>query len=217
MKYKFIDIGCGHHSVSSDIFGTDVRGMYVEPIKEYLEILPYGKNIVKENCAIFESEGEITLNAIVIENPKYFTNQEISQIVIDKKKKKEFARKYNGSGQSSIFDFKKISHKIKDRFKKITVKCLTVEQLFKKHNVSEVDFLKIDVEGAEEMILKQLIKLLEDDFLKINQEIKFEYNHLSNLQNLDNLRDYICEKFKYKWKFQKSLPWNEDIILTKII
>ena len=54
MKYHFIDIGCGHSSVSSDIYGTadDIFGMYVEPIKEYLDVLPNGKNIKNENHAL---------------------------------------------------------------------------------------------------------------------------------------------------------------------
>jgi hypothetical protein len=38
MKYKFIDIGCGSFDVSSDYYGNDVVGIYVEPIKEYLDV-----------------------------------------------------------------------------------------------------------------------------------------------------------------------------------
>jgi len=106
MKYQFIDIGCGHQSVSTDIFGTsdEVFGIYVEPIKQYLDVLPEGKNIIKENCAIYDSIGEIEFNAIIKNNPRYFSNKEISAIVQDPNRLNDYISKYGNSGQSSFLD-----------------------------------------------------------------------------------------------------------------
>lgn len=214
MRFQFIDIGCGHQSVSSDIYGTsdEIFGMYVEPIKEYLDVLPSGKNIIKENCAIYDKSGDIEFNAIIRNNPRYFSNKEISDIVQDPNKLNHYISKYGNSGQSSFLDLgpNLITQKIK-------VKTLSLEQLFLKHNVTEIENLKIDVEGYEEHLLTQLYELMENNKVKILKEIKFEYNHLSNLHVLNRLTKLFCENFEFHSRYEKSLPWNEDMILTKII
>ena len=96
MNYKFIDIGCSHFAVSSDLFGTDVKGIYVEPIKEYLDCLPEGENIIKECCAITEEDGEAILNSIVVKDPVYFSSSEMQKIIKDLKLNPEFLNKYRG-------------------------------------------------------------------------------------------------------------------------
>lgn len=213
MKYHFIDIGCGHQSVSSDIFGTsdEIFGMYVEPIKSYLDVLPSGKNIIKENCAIHNSIGEIEFNAIIKNNPRYFSNKEISSIVKDHNRLNDYISKYGNSGQSSFLN---LDSKLPTQ--KIKVKTITLEELFLKHNVTEIVNLKIDVEGYEEHLLLQLYNLLKANKVKITNELKFEYNHLSNLTELDRLTKLICSEFGFIARYEKSLPWNEDMICTKI-
>lgn len=208
MNYKFIDIGTGHHSVSSDIFGTEVRGMYVEPIQQYLDVLPNGTNIIKENCVISNINGIVEFNAILVDNPKYFSNNEMINIVENKNKLTEYLKKYDRSGQSSLNVFLKNSKKIK-------VVSLTLKNLFEKHNVTSIDYLKIDAEGHEEVILKQLITLLHNKKISINNEIKFEYNNLSDKKKLDNIANIFCDKFNFNKIYSQSLPWNEDIILVK--
>jgi FkbM family methyltransferase len=210
MNYKFIDIGTGHHSVSSDIFGTDVLGIYVEPIKEYLNVLPSGKNIIKENCVISEKDGEIKFNAVIVDNPKYFSNDEISKIATNKNLLDEYIKKYSTSGQSSI--------SIKtEKSKLVLVKSMTLKSLFEKHNVTSVDYLKIDVEGHESVILKQLLGLLFNKKIIINCEIKFGYNYLSDMKKLNSITNSICELINFSKNYSKTLPWNEDLILKKNI
>lgn len=213
MKYQFIDIGCGHQSVSSDIFGTsdEIFGIYVEPIKQYLDVLPEGKNIIKENCAIYDSIGEIEFNAIIKNNPRYFSNKEISAIVQDPNRLNDYISKYGNSGQSSFLD---LSPKLPTQ--KIKVKTLTLEELFLKYNVTEIENLKIDVEGYEEHLLLQLYDLMKLNKVKITNQLKFEYNYLSNLPELDKLTKLICSEFAFTAKYETSLPWNEDMICTKI-
>lgn len=52
--------------------------------------------------------------------------------------------------------------------------------------------------------------------VKITNELKFEYNYLSNLIELDKLTKLICNEFGFTAKYETSLPWNEDMICTKI-
>lgn len=214
MKYKFIDIGCGHQSVSSDIFGTNVVGMYVEPIKEFIDVLPSGPNIIKENCVISDIEGEVIFNAI-IPNPndiKYFSNVQMARIVKNERSLEKYNKIYDRSGQSSLYEYENL----KDLTKKIVVKSLTLESLFKKHKVTEIDYLKIDVEGAEHIVLKQLINLLDNKKVIINKQIKFEYNMMSKDKVvLDNLMKIIKVNHNFDNKYEHTLPWNEDMVMNK--
>ena len=207
MNYKFIDIGCGMHSVSSDIFGTEVKGIYVEPIKEYLDILLSGKNIRKECCVISDKEGLLYFNAVVANNPKYYSQKKFEYVYNNTSLSNYYAHKYDGSGQSSL----EVKHPLS---KKIKVKSVTLENFFKKYNVTSVDYLKIDVEGHEEVVLNQLIDLLLNKKIKINTELKFEYNKLSDLKKLDVLTNKICEILGFESRFNHHI-YDEDMILTK--
>lgn len=212
MKYHFIDIGCGHQSVSSDIFGTsdEIFGIYVEPIKSYLDVLPAGKNIIKENSAIFDCSGEIYFNAIIKDNPRYFSNKEMSEIVKDPNKEAEYIRAYGNSGQSSFFNLPNLKPQ------KIKVKTMSLDELFLKYDVTEIQNLKIDVEGYEENLLLQLYDLMKSNKVKITNELKFEFNYMSDLVKLRELTNLICNEFGFTPRYEKSLPWNEDMVCTKI-
>ena len=207
MNYKFIDIGCGMRSVSSDKFGTEVKGIYVEPIKEYLDILPNGKNIIKECCVISDKEGLLDFNAVVANDPKYYSQNKFEYVNSHAELLKNYLHKYSGAGQSSL----NVKHPLS---KKIKVKSVTLEDFFKKHNVTSVDYLKIDVEGHEEVILIQLIDLLKRKKIKINTELKFEYNLWSDLKKLDVLTEKLCEILGFESRFQHHI-WDEDMVLTK--
>ena len=121
----------------------------------------------------------------------------------------DYISKYGNSGQSSFLDLKLPTQQIK-------VKTITLEELFLKHNVTEIHNLKIDVEGYEELVLLQLYNLMKSNKVKITNELKFEYNYLSNLIELDKLTKLICNEFGFKSRYETSLPWNEDIVCTKI-
>lgn len=215
MMYHFIDIGCSHQSVSSDIYGTadDIFGMYVEPLKEYLDVLPSGKNIIKEDCAIHDQSGVLEFKALIADNPRYFSNAEMVKIVKNKKLREDYNRKYPGSGNSSFLN----TGYWQNYEKKILVKTITLEELFFKHNVTEIENLKIDVEGYEESLLLQLYDLMKSNKVKITNELRFEYNYLSNLSELDKLTKLFCSEFEFTAKYETSLPWNEDMVLTKEI
>lgn len=206
MHYKFIDIGCGHSNVSVDIYGLDVRGLLVEPIKEFCDVLPNSTKVIIENCAITNYDGELEIN---------ITNQDMRDLIYfpinvlkTKKHAERLHKKYKIYGSESII------HK-DGKPNKRKVPCFTLETLLKKYNIDELDVLKIDVEGHEAIILKQVIHLLETKRLKINEYIIFEYNDLSNKTELDNIVNIINEQFGYTHEF-KTLGWNEDIIMTKI-
>ena len=72
-----------------------------------------------------------------------------------------------------------INHLIKhgckiEKIKKLKVKCLHINQLFEKYNITDLDILYIDAEGIDDLILKSI------DFNKINiSKIYFENLHIT--------------------------------------
>ena len=95
------------------------------------------------------------------------------------------------------------------------VKTLSLNSFLNKHNVTSVDYLKIDVEGYEESILKQLLPIMQKGDLKINKELRFEYNQLSDKQALLKLAEKICSVGGFKKEYS-YVGWDEDMVLIKI-
>lgn len=68
---------------------------------------------------------------------------------------KLFAREQYGASSSSILK------RNRDEKKSIEVDCITLQDFIKREEISEVDFLKMDVEGAEFLILPTIKSFLE--------------------------------------------------------
>jgi FkbM family methyltransferase len=215
MKYTFIDIGCSHFSVSVDTFGLDVNGLLIEPIKEYCNVLPHSKTVQIENSAIGTERGIASFNACIPENLKYFTSQEMNEIIDDPVKQHEFVNQYGGSGLSSFLNSDKLDIS-KETLNIINVNVITLQDLVEKYNITEIDYLKIDVEGFESIVLEQLVVLLDNNIIKINKEIRFEYNRLGSdtKEEMDNAYLHICEKYGFTAKFIND-RWDLDMVLTK--
>lgn len=92
----------------------------------------------------------------------------------------------------------------------LEVKCLTLKSLFEKYDVTEIGLFKVDTEGHEAVIIKQLIDLMNDG-IKVNNKIYFEYNHLSDKLELDKIADDICKLHGFVKKYD-----GPNISLTKI-
>lgn len=214
MNYKFVDIGCAYFSVSTDIFGTECNGLLIEPIEEYINVLPTGENIRKECCAISTFDGEMEMNVVVRKKDlRYLPINEVVKYFTDFQymKRNDF---HTDDGSSSFTD--PIYILDKEKLEKRKVICSTLKTVFVKHDVTEIDYLKIDVEGYENIVLSQLIELLDNGKLRISKEIKFEYNKLSDLKELDQLSDLICQKHGFTKQFKKTNFMDEDMVLSKI-
>lgn len=215
MKYVFIDIGCGTFGVSSEIYGTNVKGMYVEPIKQFLDVLPGSDSIDKVNVAITDFIGEQKMDVwMLAKQIKYYTeNQLISA-------KKTIEKKgiicpsldhilYQGCG-TLIENRECIPHEAT----KVNVKCITLKKLFDDYNIEEVDHIKIDVEGHENIVLNQLLDIMRTTNFKINNILQFEWNGLTDRDELMELAECFANEFSFKIT-HKHEYWNEDLILIK--
>lgn len=83
-----------------------------------------------------------------------------------------------------------------EKIKKLKVKCLHINQLFYKYNISDLDILYIDAEGIDDLIIKSI------DFNKINiSKIYFENLHITQY----DVYEYLENK---GYKITKNLGKN---------
>ncbi|MDP1710367.1 MAG: FkbM family methyltransferase [candidate division WWE3 bacterium] len=95
------------------------------------------------------------------------------------------------SGKRAFFlaRFSPLSSFFVRRGNKISVDCVTLKDIFKKHSLETLDLLKLDCEGAEYEILYET----PPEILKRIKEIRLEYHLLpAKRANPDDLTDFLC-------------------------
>lgn len=152
-------------------------GIYIEPIKQHYDNLP---ECIKENVAISNYNGTATMY--------YIPNELIEQHNLPRWVK----------GCNSIH----IPHKSLNEYSKYihhhTVQVLRMIDIITKYNVTHIDYLKIDTEGHDCIILNDYFDTCDIRPLKI----MFEYNVLSNkesvlkLVNRLNSMGYMCKEHR---------------------
>lgn len=107
-------------------------------------------------------------------------------------------------GISSIIDrpvFKKLGQDIK----KVSVKCMTLDEYCKSNNVELIDFVKIDVEGAEKMVIEGASEMLKKKKIKAGL---FEYG--STLKNAGtSAQEIVTILESYGYNIVKFLSKND--------
>lgn len=158
MRY-FIEIGCNSYDTLLHLCDEGWTGVLIEPIKEEIEkIIRFDlKNCFYENCAISEKGGDIEF---------FFVPG---------------ATDWSSLSESHI---RKINPDCE--IQKRIVPSKSFDQLAEKYNFPQIDFLKIDAEGSDYMILKSI------DYNKHRiAMIKFEHHHMTEdqLQEISILMD----------------------------
>lgn len=151
-----------------------VKGLFIEPVKEYFDRLP---DCNKENLAVSNYSGQIDLFYIPSK-------------VIEKNGLPSWLRGCNSVGKihDTILKNGWESHCIKD-----VVEVVRIKSLIEKHNINKIDFLKIDTEGHDCIILNDFF-----DTVKILPKIiQFESNVLSDEKEVSKLIDRLT-KIGYK-------------------
>lgn len=133
-KGFYVDVGAHHpvdDSVTKLFYLKGWRGINVEPQIEQFKLLNNDrKEDINLNIGISDSPGELKL------------------------------RSYESSGLSTFSEVQKdeLSGRIDDpgtsRYKEYSVKVDTLKNIFKKHKVKKIHFMKVDVEGYEYNVLK---------------------------------------------------------------
>lgn len=223
MKYDFIDIGCSIFDVSVDEYGLEASGILVEPVKEFIDVLPCSKTVLKENCAISFFNGESEFYAIIDKEKKlrYWSAKEVNEdldenFVIEKSETGHRLTPFH-MGTSSFHDPREEDFVRDARPYKVNVKTMRLKEFFEKYDVTSIEQLKLDCQGHDVFIVCQLIKLLRKKTIKVNKII-FEYVdwHPFNKTNgiADKLVEILEKEFNYTSIRTNKNYWSHDMELT---
>jgi len=157
-----IDIGAhiGIFAVFAAQFAKNGKIYAFEPMPENFEML-------RNNIGINKSTNIISVN----------------KAVSDKKGEKELYLSKDNTGEHSfIFN--------EDKSKKVKVKTISLKDIIDEYNLTKINFLKIDCEGAEYEIL---LNSPQDIFHKI-EKISMECHYIDKTRNIFSLKKYLEEQ-----------------------
>lgn len=140
MRYDYVEIGTSYFDtlIQDPSAGT---GLSIEPIREYLDMLPNREGCVKVNAAITDKDGEVDVYLV---EKNDVTSHSLPEWVCG----------CNSVCQPHPTVLKLLSEKNLEHLMRIRkVQAICVETLFEKYNIQSVDTLKIDVEGKDGHIL----------------------------------------------------------------
>lgn len=192
MKYEFIEIGTSDFRTLAQ--STISKGISVEPVKHYLDRLPNRDNLIKVNKAISDTNGYVDVYYVDSNKIMYYNYP-------------NWLRGCNSinNPHPTVTKFC-LDNNVKDLVIVEQVETITLFDLFAEHNVTEIDFLKIDTEGHDVVIMNYLLDMENQPTIN---KIQFESNVLTNPNDLK----LLYEKAKIQgWKIQRL---ETDTILTK--
>ena len=192
MKYDFIEIGTSFFDTIVQNCSDNIMGISIEPIKQYLDRLPDKPNVIKINAAMSNYNGSGTVYYIPdsilkqynlpawlagcnsLNSPHKSINEEIEWV--------------NNLIRPILSPY---SISIKDLVIKENINVIDFDFLVKKYQISKIDFLKIDAEGHDAVILNNYL----DICIKYNNfyatKIEFEANELVSEKEKTDLLDRI--------------------------
>jgi FkbM family methyltransferase len=148
-------------------------GLSIEPIGYYLDQLPNRAGVKKLAVAISRNHGML---------PVFY----IPERTIRARGLPEWLR-----GCNSVGDYhpKHVELMVRDLVQIDTVDVMTIADIFDLHDVTELDYLKIDTEGADCDIMLNLFKFLESEpRSRYPKKILFESNELADQQQVEHVK-----------------------------
>lgn len=189
MFFDFVEIGTAYFDTEVQNANDDIIGLSVEPIKQYLDKLPNPKKCIKENAAISDKNGQITCHYVPLENiEKYNLPWWIGGCN---------SINHNHPTVVNVLKHKGLSF---DLVKIDTVPVMTIQDLFKKHNVDGIYLLKTDTEGHDCVILNYYFDTLKSND-QLAHKIIFEANELTPH---DTIMKFAERAKKYGYQFTKK-------------
>jgi hypothetical protein len=199
MIYDHVDIGTCDFDVADGVFSTDKNYLLVEPMEEYLNKLPSGPNIQKENSAcsdkdtsldiFYVPEEKITLLNLPMWMKGCSKIGEAHKVVID------YLNNFNID--LSIIESKKVN-------------VISFNNLISKYKVDYIKNLKIDTEGHDHIILKEAAKcILSKKLLCDSITLEYIIGRYGNTDEIDRIAFSLYKVFP-NVKFH-----SENLTLTK--
>lgn len=200
-KYDFIEIGTSDFDTIIENSNDLTNGISIEPIKYYLDRLPDKENIKKVNAAVSDKIGYIDI---------YFIEEED----IIKNNLPFWVRGCNSVNRPHPYVIEKIGEELYNNLVKVEkVRSINWDIIIKEYNVESIDYLKIDTEGHDHVILKDYLRCCKLNKNLLANKIKFEY-HENNpeVSNIDEINKLLIDFESIGYSAEKG---EMDIILTK--
>ena len=172
IDYDFIEIGTSNFDTLIQSCDSTTKGISVDAVKYYIDALPNKENCIKLNLGI--SNVNTTLDV-------YYIPEEIIE-------KHKLPGWFKGCNCINTFHPLHIKHNVTHLCKIEEVKVITPYELFYQNKVKTVDFLKIDTEGHDCIILKVLysyLKYLPNIFYP--KKILFETNEHAKVSDINEI------------------------------
>jgi hypothetical protein len=145
VDYDFVEIGTSNFDTLIQSCNNNTKGISVDAVKYYIDVLPNKENCIKLNVGI--SNVNDTLNVY------YIPEESI--------KKYNLPHWFKGCNCINNFHPLHIKYNVTHLCKIDQVKVITPCELFYKNKVKTVDFLKIDTEGHDCIILNALYSYIK--------------------------------------------------------
>lgn len=195
--YEFIEIGTSDFDTLIQNCSDTTKGISIEPIGYYINRLPNKDNVIKVQAAMSDNEGYI--DVYYIEDNKILENN-----------LPWWVRGSNSVNKPHPFTIKCIGEDVYNKLVTIDkVPTITWSKLINDYNVKSIDYLKIDTEGYDHIILNAYLDMCEKNKNLLANKIKFEcHKEVSNLVETEK----VLKRFEgYQIKRLET-----DILLTKM-
>jgi hypothetical protein len=179
--YDFIEIGTSDFNTLIQKATPATVGLSVEPLKDYLDRLPEKTHVQKVNAAVSKRSGSIDL---------YY----VPDAVRIEKGLPGWMKGTNSVGAPHPTVVRYLAkHRLPQSIvhhKKVPV--LSVERLFRRYHVGSLDYLKVDTEGHDTVIVNAYLDMAAKNPALRAKKILFESNALGNKEEVQRLRERLA-------------------------
>lgn len=184
MKYDFIEIGTSDFDTLIESTQGKI-GITIEPLLFYLENLPKNPSVIKVNCAITDHDGQIDIFYL---EPTDIENYNLPRWL-------RGCNSINKPHPSTMIELN--SRGIEHLMKSHTCECLSWKTLVKRYDIESIEFLKIDTEGHDCVIINSIL----NNKSVLPKKIHFEANILTDSEIIrKTLRRLIESGYKVSMK-----------------
>jgi hypothetical protein len=204
MYLDFVEVGTCDFDTLIEKADDNTYGLSIEGIKMFLEKLPDKPNVKKINCLVSDCEGTDVIYSI---RPELFP------------KLPEWVRGSNSISKPHPIVMRWLNqNKLPtDIFVKHIVNKKTLYNILKENNITGINYLKIDAEGHDEVILKSFLK---DINIHSRQELlpyKIQFERNGELHTKQSIETMIEILVTYDYIVDELIDEdvNHDVVMIK--
>ncbi|OLQ12033.1 hypothetical protein AK812_SmicGene4140 [Symbiodinium microadriaticum] len=193
--YDYVEIGTADFdTLAQRLQDVDVRGLSVEPVEEHLRRLPDRPKKEKVAAAIAEVDGWADLYVV---RPEYMepqcSNETVASLGLRYCLPWWFRATASLGRPSSLVDVH-AAEKAHEAQMVVKVQTLTYRSLMERYNVTSLRLLKIDTEGLDALILRQMLRYGEEVGF-FPDRVQFERNNLTDFSGSQQTFDALQAAF----------------------